>query len=179
VAAVIVENTFTSIPDMIDVVRDAPHAMYAAAPCLWLTGWFGLAQVLSWLSPFKFLSRNKWSSKDVVGQLTIPILLLSGEKDELVPARMMQQLYERSTGSLKRHIIYFADGFVSTSASFLLSSSSSSPSSPSPALSQCMRIDLLFLVGLYQQDTHGHVHAAWLLQEGEGMAQDRVRRGHT
>lgn len=85
VAAVIVENTFTSIPDMIDVV-------------------------LRWLSPFKFLSRNKWSSKDVVGQLTIPILLLSGEKDELVPARMMQQLYERSTGSLKRHIIYFAEG---------------------------------------------------------------------
>lgn len=119
----IVENTFTSIPDMIDVV-------------------------LRWLSPFKFLSRNKWSSKDVVGQLTIPILLLSGEKDELVsrpppsalllkltmphpppispltsplasalqvPARMMQQLYERSTGSLKRHIIYFAEGFVSSS----------------------------------------------------------------
>lgn len=118
----IVENTFTSIPDMIDVV-------------------------LRWLSPFKFLSRNKWSSKDVVEQLTIPILLLSGEKDELVsrpslprlflkltmprpppshsslplasalqvPARMMQQLYERSTGSLKRHIIYFAEGFVYSS----------------------------------------------------------------
>jgi hypothetical protein len=28
---------------------------------------------------------------------------------------MMQQLYERSTGSLKRHIIYFAEGFAYSS----------------------------------------------------------------
>jgi pimeloyl-ACP methyl ester carboxylesterase len=85
VAAVVVENTFTSIPDMIDVV-------------------------LRWLRPFKFLSRNRWSSKTTVSQLTMPILYLSGEKDELVPAWMMKELYERSTSSLRRHIIHFEEG---------------------------------------------------------------------
>lgn len=93
-------------------------------------------QVLRWLSPFKFLSRNKWSSKDVVSELTMPVLYLSGEKDELVlllprsrlalcqarhsgsivslqvPARMMRELYDRSTSSRKRHIIYFAEGYA-------------------------------------------------------------------
>jgi pimeloyl-ACP methyl ester carboxylesterase len=40
---------------------------------------------LRWLGPFKFLSRNQWRSKDMVSQLTTPILFLAGEKDELVP----------------------------------------------------------------------------------------------
>jgi len=42
--------------------------------------------------------------------LLIPILYLSGEKDELVPARMMKELFDNSTASRKRHILYFKEG---------------------------------------------------------------------
>eukprot|EP01087_Luapelamoeba_hula_P006386 TRINITY_DN1646_c0_g1_i1.p1 TRINITY_DN1646_c0_g1~~TRINITY_DN1646_c0_g1_i1.p1 ORF type:complete len:357 (-),score=67.90 TRINITY_DN1646_c0_g1_i1:110-1159(-) len=69
VAALMVENTFTSIPDMIDIV-------------------------LPFLTYFKLLSSNKWSSMETIKEITVPILFLCGAKDELVPSHMMKNLYE-------------------------------------------------------------------------------------
>ncbi|GAB0496751.1 hypothetical protein MMPV_008067 [Pyropia vietnamensis] len=66
-AGVIVENTFTSINSMIDVVLPP----------------------LRWAKP---LNRNVWDSAGVVGRLDLPMLFMSGADDELVPPRMMKAL---------------------------------------------------------------------------------------
>lgn len=85
VAGLIVENTFTSIPDMIDVV-------------------------LPWLKYFKALSTNKWDSKRIIKDLKVPILFISGAKDELVPPRMMKQLYDLAEGCKSKRLASFEDG---------------------------------------------------------------------
>jgi fermentation-respiration switch protein FrsA (DUF1100 family) len=85
-SGIIVENTFTSIGDMIDVIL--PYIRY-----------------------FKFLSRNKWRNFERVQQIPKdqPILFLSGKMDELVPPAMMQQLYDRCS-SARKEIQYFPYG---------------------------------------------------------------------
>eukprot|EP00871_Galdieria_phlegrea_P001398 jgi/Galph1/2259/GphlegSOOS_G950.1 len=85
IRGIVVENTFTSIDDMIDHVLP----------------------VLQW---FKFLNRNKWNSATLVPSLTVPILFLSGLRDELVPPRLMRQLYESATSSKYHQLVTFADG---------------------------------------------------------------------
>eukprot|EP00761_Pharyngomonas_kirbyi_P013282 gb/GECH01013309.1/.p1 GENE.gb/GECH01013309.1/~~gb/GECH01013309.1/.p1 ORF type:complete len:291 (+),score=70.32 gb/GECH01013309.1/:1-873(+) len=70
IAGLIIENTFTCIPDIID-------------------------HVLPFLRFFKWLSWNHWNSIQAVGHITKPILFLSGGQDELVPPQMMRQLYNR------------------------------------------------------------------------------------
>jgi fermentation-respiration switch protein FrsA (DUF1100 family) len=77
--AIVVENSFTSVPDMVDVV-------------------------LPTLRYFKFLSRNQWSSEEKVKSLKMPALFLSGRQDELVPPVMMDRLYESCTSSSKEFI---------------------------------------------------------------------------
>jgi fermentation-respiration switch protein FrsA (DUF1100 family) len=81
----ILENTFTSIPDMIDVV-------------------FPL------LRRFKWLSRNKWDTASLIPQLRLPILFLSGQKDELVPPRMMRTLFDAAINARKKELVTFKDG---------------------------------------------------------------------
>ena len=68
VKALVIENSFTSVPDMVDVV-------------------------LPTLRYFKFLSRNQWSSEEKVKSLQMPTLFISGRQDELVPPIMMDRLY--------------------------------------------------------------------------------------
>ncbi|EME26448.1 hydrolase [Galdieria sulphuraria] len=85
IKGVVVENTFTSIDDMIDYVLPA----------------------LRWC---KFLNRNKWNSAASVSSLTCPILFLSGLRDELVPPKLMQQLYDLATHSVYRQMVTFPDG---------------------------------------------------------------------
>lgn len=79
VKALVVENSFTSVPDMIDVVM--PMLRY-----------------------FKFLSRNQWSSEEKVQTLAMPTLFLSGRLDELVPSSMMDRLYATCTSPSKEFI---------------------------------------------------------------------------
>ncbi|KAL6066747.1 bem46 protein, variant [Balamuthia mandrillaris] len=84
-AAVMVENTFTSIPDMIDVV-------------------------MPWLSYFKMLCTNKWNSLQTVKDISLPILFISGERDELVPPAMMTRLYDAAESSAKKKFLSFPQG---------------------------------------------------------------------
>lgn len=70
-----VENTFTSVPDMID-------------------------EVFPVLSNFKSLCSNKWNTLELMPNITRPILFLSGEKDELVPPRHMKALHSAATSSM-------------------------------------------------------------------------------
>lgn len=84
-AALIVENTFTSVVDMVDV----------AMPLF---------------SKFKFLCTNPWLSRERIGALQLPMLFISGLADELVPASHMAELYERARSSALKRLISFADG---------------------------------------------------------------------
>ncbi|KAE8213300.1 hypothetical protein CF327_g3154 [Tilletia walkeri] len=70
IAAVILENTFLSIPELI------PH-------------------VLPPLRPFSFLCREVWATGSLIRSLRMPVLFLSGRQDQLVPPSHMDALYER------------------------------------------------------------------------------------
>ncbi|KAF7143325.1 hypothetical protein RHSIM_Rhsim05G0012900 [Rhododendron simsii] len=83
VAALILENTFTSIMDMAGVLL----------PFLkWFIGGSGskTPKVLN------FVVRSPWSTIDVIGQIKQPILFLSGLQDEMVPPVHMQMLYAKA-----------------------------------------------------------------------------------
>jgi len=84
IAAVILENTFTSVPDMMKL----------------------MFPMLTW---FSFLCTNKWDSLESIKSFVKPTLFLSGNKDELVPRWMMENLY-RSCGAAKKEFKSFADG---------------------------------------------------------------------
>ena len=73
IAGIIVENTFESIGHMIEILF----------PLL--------------LSPLlKGLLRNKWDSTALAGKLTVPVLYISGDSDEIVPRSQMEDLFKRS-----------------------------------------------------------------------------------
>ncbi|TYK10047.1 protein bem46 [Cucumis melo var. makuwa] len=89
VAALILENTFTSILDMAGVLL----------PFLkWFIGGPGSKgpKVLN------FLVRSPWSTIDVVGKIKQPILFLSGLQDEMVPPVHMQMLYAKAAAHNNR-----------------------------------------------------------------------------
>ncbi|KAF5354203.1 hypothetical protein D9756_007024 [Leucocoprinus leucothites] len=71
ITAIILENTFTSLPNLI------PHT-------------------LPLLRPFAFLCHQKWDSMSKVPKIpsSTPILMLSGLKDEIVPKEQMRALFE-------------------------------------------------------------------------------------
>lgn len=83
-AAMVIENSFTSVPDMVDIV-------------------------LPFLRYFKFMSRNQWSSETKIADIKMPTLLLSGRLDELVPCGMMDRLFVAS-GSDSKEFIPFQSG---------------------------------------------------------------------
>lgn len=75
VKAVILENTFTSIPDMVDVL-------------------------MPYVSPLKFLVlRISWNSLRLIRNLKQPILFISGSIDELVPRSHMEALHRAASSS--------------------------------------------------------------------------------
>ncbi|PON54868.1 Alpha/beta hydrolase fold [Parasponia andersonii] len=83
VAALIVENTFTSILDMAGVLL----------PFLkWFIGGSGTKgpRILN------FLVRSPWSTIDIIGEIKQPILFISGLQDEMIPPSHMQMLYAKA-----------------------------------------------------------------------------------
>lgn len=83
----IVENTFTCIPEMARV----------------LTGWKSLRYV-----PLMFY-KNKFFSVCKVRSLRVPTLFISGLADTLVPPRMMSELYN-ACGSEKKQLLQLPSG---------------------------------------------------------------------
>ncbi|CEP64757.1 uncharacterized protein LALA0_S13e02322g [Lachancea lanzarotensis] len=81
--AVILENTFLSIPKVI------PH-------------------VFPLLSSFSFLCHQNWNSERDIKETdsTLPWLFLSGQKDEIVPPSHMQQLYKDCPSEHKRIFLF-------------------------------------------------------------------------
>lgn len=86
IQGLIVENTFTSIPDMARTI--IPLARYVFP---------------------SFLCRNKWPSISTVADVSVPVLFVSGQKDELVPKAMMEALFQASRSSRKQ-IVRFPRG---------------------------------------------------------------------
>eukprot|EP00008_Paramoeba_atlantica_P008494 CAMPEP_0201486580 /NCGR_PEP_ID=MMETSP0151_2-20130828/10641_1 /ASSEMBLY_ACC=CAM_ASM_000257 /TAXON_ID=200890 /ORGANISM="Paramoeba atlantica, Strain 621/1 / CCAP 1560/9" /LENGTH=376 /DNA_ID=CAMNT_0047871299 /DNA_START=56 /DNA_END=1186 /DNA_ORIENTATION=+ len=80
-AALIIENTFTSILDMVD-------------------------EVFPYLSCVKFLSKNVYDSQTHIQHISCPVLLLAGKADELVPHYMMKTLFERIRHPRKKMIVF-------------------------------------------------------------------------
>jgi len=76
VKGLILENTFTSIPDMVDVV-------------------------MPWVAPLKSLVlRIGWQSVERIPSITTPILFISGRSDELIPPAQMDQLQAAAKSSI-------------------------------------------------------------------------------
>ncbi|XP_059633181.1 alpha/beta hydrolase domain-containing protein WAV2-like [Cornus florida] len=98
VAALILENTFTSILDMAGVIL----------PFLkWFIGGSGSKgpRVLN------RLVRSPWSTIDIIGQIKQPILFVSGLRDEMVPPPHMQRLYVKAaTGNRRCTFVDFPTG---------------------------------------------------------------------
>jgi len=66
----ILENTFTSIWDMVD-------------------------HVYFFIKPFKkYMLKIKWDTDKIIPELHMPIFLITGSKDELVPSWQTQKLYD-------------------------------------------------------------------------------------
>ncbi|SPO32815.1 related to Protein bem46 [Ustilago trichophora] len=86
VHALILENTFLSIPELI------PH-------------------VLPPVRPFAFLCREYWNSGTTIAKIPpkVPTLFLSGRQDELVPPAHMDALFQRCNSKVKVKK-EFADG---------------------------------------------------------------------
>jgi fermentation-respiration switch protein FrsA (DUF1100 family) len=85
IAGIVVENTFSSVDKMIDVV-------------------------LPPLRAFKFLNRNPWNSLSTISSVEAPILFISGLRDELVPPQHVKDLYEAASRSRKKEFFAVTDG---------------------------------------------------------------------
>ncbi|XP_015517703.1 protein ABHD13 [Neodiprion pinetum] len=75
----ILENTFTSIPDMASLLIGSKILQYLPL----------------------FIYKNKYMSLQKIGSVTVPTLFISGLADTLVPPKMMTELYERCGSSYK------------------------------------------------------------------------------
>jgi len=76
ISALIVENTFTCITELI-------------------------GKLFPPLAYFYYLSFNRWNSFEMIKKVNVPILFLSGSQDEMIPPLMMSILYETATTSKK------------------------------------------------------------------------------
>ncbi|KAL8209290.1 hypothetical protein R6Q57_006022 [Mikania cordata] len=91
VAALILENTFTSILDMAGVL-------------LPFLKWFIGGSTSKGPKILNFVVRSPWSTIDVIGQVKQPILFLSGLRDEMVPPFHMEMLYAKAAAHNKKCI---------------------------------------------------------------------------
>ena len=78
VRALVVENTFTCIPDMASKMFPFLKAV-------------GMRRN----GAMSFLIRNKWDSAGKIGKIRVPILMMASTYDEMVPFQHIQELYRR------------------------------------------------------------------------------------
>ena len=82
-----VENTFTSIPEVAKSLFDVKLVRYMP----------------------KWMYKNQYMSRIKVPRMTVPILYLSGTADKLIPPSMMSELYN-STASEGKQLAKFPGG---------------------------------------------------------------------
>jgi len=85
-AGLMIENTFLSISKMVD-------------------------RIMPWVAPMKFLIlRIGWESERIAPTLSLPVLYLAGDRDELVPFSHMKELYKLSRKSSTYPKMYIIPG---------------------------------------------------------------------
>ena len=89
-AGLIVEGTFTSIPDVVSTFR-------------W--GWL----------PVSWLITQRFDSASRIGSVGSPVLVVHGSGDRLIPSQLGQQLYERARGP-KRFVLVEGGSHHNTNA---------------------------------------------------------------
>src|SRR5580692_2761198 len=62
------------------------------------------------LLPFMFLCNDKWDSTAKIQSMTMPILMLSGTSDIVVPTALMKSLWEKVNGVNTRSKFVEVDG---------------------------------------------------------------------
>nr|CAG4646432.1 EOG090X09ZU [Macrothrix elegans] len=87
IACLIIENSFTSIPEM----------------ALHLMPWKGMKYIPLWLH------KNKFQSKQKISAVECPVVFVSGSADQLVPPAMMLDLYTRC-GSERKFLLQILRG---------------------------------------------------------------------
>eukprot|EP01060_Flectonema_neradi_P011991 TRINITY_DN18916_c0_g1_i1.p1 TRINITY_DN18916_c0_g1~~TRINITY_DN18916_c0_g1_i1.p1 ORF type:complete len:371 (+),score=66.07 TRINITY_DN18916_c0_g1_i1:84-1196(+) len=96
VSAVIIENSFTSISDMSDVllgsILGANHQITPYKVKF-------LSALYSFLKPIVLMIH--WRSVDRISKIKVPMLFVSGSEDELVPTTHMKMLYDLAKTSKK------------------------------------------------------------------------------
>lgn len=86
IKGLILENTFSSIPDMVD-------------------------QIFTYLSKLKgLILRIEWDSYSLIKDLKVPMLFLSGESDQIVPPAQMDKLYEGASNSSEKEMFKIENG---------------------------------------------------------------------
>lgn len=90
-AGLIVENTFTSTNDIVDVL-------------------------LPKLRIFKWLSQNVWGSIDIVGKIQIPCLFIRSGRDELIPPDHMHRLMAAYGGARKEMVDFPEAGHMNANS---------------------------------------------------------------
>jgi len=92
VKALILENTFTSIPDMVD-------------------------HLFPYLKFFKHIVlRISWNSLQKIGNLEQPIFFINGDKDELVPPKLMETLFNAAKKSKLKDRLIVSGGMHNTTS---------------------------------------------------------------
>lgn len=104
IAGVILENTFTSISDMVDALA-LPILKQHLRPKLATVIIPFLKYVIKPLTLF-----IGWRSCDHISKITSPILFISGRADELVPCVQMDQLYALATRASEKRMQKIQDG---------------------------------------------------------------------
>jgi len=85
IRGVILENTFTSVSDMTEAL------------------WTPLGYIKTFFT-------GQWNSLSKVDRIACPLLFVSGLADELVPAEMMQKLFDNAKTSTVKHMVRFPYG---------------------------------------------------------------------
>jgi fermentation-respiration switch protein FrsA (DUF1100 family) len=80
-AAVVLENTFTSIPEMAGVLMPALGALVGPG------------------KPLRALVLDKWATLERIARIRAPVLLISSGRDEMVPPAHMRRLYAARTAA--------------------------------------------------------------------------------
>lgn len=86
IKGLILENTFSSIPDMVD-------------------------HIFTWLARFKkFILRIEWNSIALIKDIKVPMLFISGRNDQIVPCTQMDNLFEAATKSPNKQMFKIPHG---------------------------------------------------------------------
>lgn len=86
IKGLILENTFTSIPDMVD-------------------------HIFKYLSALKgLILRIEWNSLELIKEIKVPILFISGQADQLIPPSQMQTLFSNAKKSIKTEMMEVEHG---------------------------------------------------------------------